>query len=66
MTDLRVGDVVLPVEFAEYEGAFKSYDLRVTHVYKNGNIRAKTTSGDATWTGKADGFYVPGFAGTSP
>ncbi|KXO90919.1 Uncharacterised protein (plasmid) [Tsukamurella tyrosinosolvens] len=61
MTDLQVGDIVLPVDYREYEAAFKQRPLRVTHVFKNGNIRAKTDDGRWRSDGPAEYFYRPDF-----
>ncbi|MFV8301271.1 hypothetical protein ACNQP7_31730 [Mycolicibacterium fortuitum] len=60
-TPLAVGDLVLPVEFRPFERAFTHYNLRVTHVFKNGTVRAKTDSGHAKWQGLAQSFYRPAF-----
>ncbi|UAW08300.1 hypothetical protein SEA_WHITNEY_53 [Gordonia phage Whitney] len=63
--ELKVGDIVLPVDYREFEDLFTDYDLRVTHVFKNGNIRARTDDGRSTWDGGAEGFYRPDFGGKS-
>lgn len=61
MADLRVGDIVLPVDYQEYEAAFAARPLRVTHVFKNGNIRAKTDDGRWRSDGATEYFYRPDF-----
>ncbi|AYD87832.1 hypothetical protein SEA_ARCUSANGELUS_84 [Mycobacterium phage ArcusAngelus] len=65
MSDLSVGDVILPEDFREYEPAFRNTNLRVTHVFKNGNIRARTDDGSWTCWGPADGYYRPDFSARS-
>ncbi|USH45551.1 hypothetical protein SEA_PHABULOSO_56 [Gordonia phage Phabuloso] len=62
---ISVGDVVLPVEFREFEPAFRDYNLRVTHVFKSGSIRARTDDGRSSWVGQVDGFYRPDFRGAA-
>ena len=59
MSELKVGDEVLPEEFREFEHSFQNYGLRITRIYKNGNVRAETDNRDAVWVGHVDGFYRP-------
>jgi hypothetical protein len=51
---MRVGDYVIPDDLETPDAAWTP--CKVTHLYENGDLRARSDKGDVTWTGPVKGF----------
>lgn len=55
---LKVGDYVIPIDDDGDEYDHIWTPCRVTHLFKNGNLRASSDAGTLSWHGQADAFKL--------